>query len=282
MILNPPTATNDNNDNEQSSSSSTTSASSSIASSSSTTRTYLHHIVTQNVDGLHHKTHLPRNKLSILHGCIFTEVCDTCSTEYVRSYEIQSIGLQYTGRQCTQSSCCGGKLKDTLLDWEDPLPQVEWNKAQLVCSKADLILCLGTSLRIEPAGSLCTFTGKNSNFSNDDDDDGDDDDDDYYDNNTSGNSSSQNSSSLSKTKTSECDKVELTLTKGCENKGKDKSSSKKSKKHSTASTRIQRKKLGYVIINLQPTPYDDGATLIIRAKVDDVMQNLMHKLGYTL
>ena len=261
LILNPPT-TNDNNGNDQSTNSS---------------RTYLHHIVTQNVDGLHHKTHLPRNKLSILHGCIFTEICDTCSTEYVRSYEIQSIGLQYTGRQCTQLSCCGGKLKDTLLDWEDPLPRVEWNKAQLVCSKADLILCLGTSLRIEPAGSLCTFTGKNRNFSDDDDDD----DDYYYDNDTSGNSSSQNSSSLSKTKTSECDKVELILTKGFESKGKDKSS-KKSKKQSTASTRIQTKKLGYVIINLQPTPYDDGATLIIRAKVDDVMQNLMHKLGYTL
>ncbi len=32
-------------------------------------RTYIHHIVTQNVDGLHRKTNLPRNKMSVLHGC---------------------------------------------------------------------------------------------------------------------------------------------------------------------------------------------------------------------
>ena len=240
LILNPPTTAN-NNDNGNSNDQSTTTSTNNSTNNSN--RTYLHHIVTQNVDGLHHKTSLPRNKYSILHGCIFTEICDTCSTEYVRSYEIQSIGLQYTGRYCTQSSCVGGvggggKLKDTLLDWEDPLPQVEWNTAQSVCSKADLILCLGTSLRIEPAGSLCTFTKNNSNGCGDDDDD----------------------------------------------EGKEK---RKRKKQSTTSTRrvhhqSTKKKLGYVIINLQPTPYDDGATLIIRAKVDDVMQFLMHKLGYTL
>lgn len=32
-------------------------------------RTYIHHIVTQNFNGLHRKTNLPRNKMSILHGC---------------------------------------------------------------------------------------------------------------------------------------------------------------------------------------------------------------------
>jgi mono-ADP-ribosyltransferase sirtuin 6 len=244
LILNPPTTTNNNdnindNNNDQSSTSSTNN------SINSNNRTYLHHIVTQNVDGLHHKTSLPRNKYSILHGCIFTEICDTCSTEYVRSYEIQSIGLQYTGRYCTQSSCVGvgGKLKDTLLDWEDPLPQVEWNTAQSVCSKADLILCLGTSLRIEPAGSLCTFTTTGNNNSNGFDDDDDE-------------------------------------------EGKEKRSKKRKKQSTTSTKRVHhkstKKKLGYVIINLQPTPYDDGATLIIRAKVDDVMQFLMHKLGYTL
>jgi mono-ADP-ribosyltransferase sirtuin 6 len=251
LILNPPTITTNNNDNNNDQSSTTTSTNNSIKSSN---RTYLHHIVTQNVDGLHHKTSLPRNKYSILHGCIFTEICDTCSTEYVRPYEIQSIGLQYTGRYCTQSSCVGGvggvgvgKLKDTLLDWEDPLPQVEWDTAQSVCSKADLILCLGTSLRIEPAGSLCTFTTTGNNNSNGCDDDDDDDDD----------------------------------------EGKEKRSKKRKKQSTTSTPRVHHqstktKKLGYVIINLQPTPYDDGATLIIRAKVDDVMQFLMHKLGYTL
>ena len=33
------------------------------------TPTLLQYIVTQNIDGLHRKTNIPRNKMSILHGC---------------------------------------------------------------------------------------------------------------------------------------------------------------------------------------------------------------------
>ncbi|EED89760.1 sir2-type regulatory transcription factor silent information regulator protein, partial [Thalassiosira pseudonana CCMP1335] len=172
---------------------------------SSNNNKFLHHIVTQNIDGLHRKTHLPRQHQSILHGCIFTEICDTCHTEHVRSYEIDSIGLKYTGNVCTLggssgSGSCKGKLKDTLLDWEDALPDVDWTRAQEECEKADLIVCLGTSLRIEPAGSLCGGSGGGGGRSS---------------------------------------------------------------------------KLGYAIVNLQQTPYDDGAALVIRAKVDDVMRGLM-------
>jgi mono-ADP-ribosyltransferase sirtuin 6 len=188
------------------------------ASTPQSQRTYLHHIITQNIDGLHRKSCLPRKHQSILHGDIFTEVCDTCHTEHVRPYEISSIGLSYTGRECTlggnPAGSCKGKLKDTLLDWESDLPEVDWAKAQEECHNADLIICLGTSLRIEPAASLCTFARPD----------------------------------LSATTREEKTRNE--------------------------------KKLGYVIVNLQKTPYDDQATLVVRGKVDDVMEGLMQRLGY--
>ena len=194
-------------------------------------RTYFQHIVTQNVDGLHRKTNLPRNKMSILHGCIFTEMCDTCNTEHVRKHEIQSIGLKHTGRKCTLGGdpigSCPGMLKDTLLDWEDALPDIDWWKAQEECAKADLVLCLGTSLRIEPAASLCTFPIKPPE-----------------------------------------EVVEWMKEKETLNVvGKKKRSGKESK-------------IGYAIVNLQQTPYDEGAALVVRGKVDDVMEGIMQKLGY--
>mmetsp|Transcript_27600 Transcript_27600/g.58975 ORF Transcript_27600/g.58975 Transcript_27600/m.58975 type:complete len:315 (-) Transcript_27600:197-1141(-) len=199
-----------------------------------TQRTYLHHIVTQNVDGLHRKTNLPRNKMSVLHGCIFTEICDTCNTEHVRKHEIQSIGLKHTGEKCslggTPVGTCPGKLKDTLLDWEDDLPQIDWDRAQDECSKADLVLCLGTSLRIEPAASLCTYPTT------------------YPTATAAGAGASSSDGGVGGKK---------------KRKGKQKET-----------------KLGYVIVNLQQTPYDDGAALVVRAKVDDVMKGLMEKLGY--
>ena len=51
-------------------------------------------------------------------------------------------------------------LRDTILDWEDALPEDDWERAQDECEKSDLVLALGTSLRIEPAGSLPTLGKK--------------------------------------------------------------------------------------------------------------------------
>ena len=48
---------------------------------------YLHYVVSQNVDSLHLKSGLPRQKLSELHGNIFAEHCDQCNTEYIRDYD---------------------------------------------------------------------------------------------------------------------------------------------------------------------------------------------------
>jgi mono-ADP-ribosyltransferase sirtuin 6 len=149
--------------------------------------------VTQNVDGLHQRSGLSRNHLAVLHGCAFTERCETCQTEMFNDNEVKGISFQKTGNTCPK---CGGDFRDTLLDWEDPLPELDWDRASKECGGADLILCLGTSLRIEPAASLA----------------------------------------------------------------------------------IQANRL--VIVNLQVTPYDDNATMLVRGKVDDIMSNLMIQLGY--
>jgi hypothetical protein len=62
------------------------------------------------------------------------------------------MSFQPTGRTCT---ICQGTLRDTLLDWEDALPESDFERAQDECeTPGTLVLCLGTSLRIEPVGSL--------------------------------------------------------------------------------------------------------------------------------
>eukprot|EP00536_Pseudo-nitzschia_multiseries_P017781 jgi/Psemu1/154796/gw1.1809.15.1 len=107
--------------------------------------------VTQNVDGLHRRSGLSRNHHSTVHGCIFTEKCARCGFEYFGDKELGGLSFQPTGNRC--GKCVdGGDMRDTLLDWEDPVLDMERVQAQ--CEKADLILCLGTSLRIEPVGSL--------------------------------------------------------------------------------------------------------------------------------
>jgi mono-ADP-ribosyltransferase sirtuin 6 len=157
-------------------------------------------VVTQNVDGLHRRSGLSRDHHAVLHGCVFTERCNHCGREYFRDKDVGGMSFHPTGRLC-DIPCVGkenskGILVDTLLDWEDALPEDDLDRATTECETADLVLCLGTSLRIEPAGSLPTLA-------------------------------------------------------------KD-----------------------YVIVNLQVTPKDEEASLIIRAKADIVMTHLLEALGF--
>ena len=129
--------------------------------------------ITQNVDGLHRRAGLSRDYHCSVHGCVFTEKCERCGAEYFRDFDVGGMSFQPTGRHCTlcnnssengtagndhstQSYHSGpAKLCDTLLDWEDPLPESDFDRAQHeVQVPGTLVLCLGTSLRIEPVGSL--------------------------------------------------------------------------------------------------------------------------------
>ncbi|XP_021287889.1 NAD-dependent protein deacetylase SRT1 isoform X1 [Herrania umbratica] len=110
-------------------------------------------VISQNVDGLHLRSGIPREKLAELHGNSFMETCPSCSAEYLRDFEVETIGLKETSRRCSDEKC-GAKLRDTVLDWEDALPPKEMNLAEKHCRMGDVVLCLGTSLQITPACNL--------------------------------------------------------------------------------------------------------------------------------
>ncbi|XP_023572512.1 NAD-dependent protein deacetylase sirtuin-6 isoform X3 [Octodon degus] len=87
----------------------------------------LRFLVSQNVDGLHVRSGFPRDKLAELHGNMFIEECAKCKT---------------------------GELRDTILDWEDSLPERDLALADEASRNADLSITLGTSLQIRPSGNL--------------------------------------------------------------------------------------------------------------------------------
>ncbi|KAE8596482.1 hypothetical protein XENTR_v10016124 [Xenopus tropicalis] len=120
-------------------------------------------LVSQNVDGLHVRSGFPREQLAELHGNMFVEECSKCSKQYVRDQVVGTMGLKPTGRLCDVPKvrglrACRGKLKDTILDWEDSLPDRDLNLADEACRKADLSITLGTSLQIRPSGNLPLLT----------------------------------------------------------------------------------------------------------------------------
>ncbi|KAI3771492.1 hypothetical protein L6452_02657 [Arctium lappa] len=75
----------------------------------------------KNIDGLHLRSGIPREKLSELYGNSFMERCTSCRVEYFRDFEVESVGLKETSRWCSNGDFVL-KLKDTILNWEDALP----------------------------------------------------------------------------------------------------------------------------------------------------------------
>ncbi|KAM9330566.1 NAD-dependent protein deacylase sirtuin-6 [Gastrophryne carolinensis] len=123
-------------------------------------------LISQNVDGLHLRSGFPREQLAELHGNMFVEECSKCSKQYVRDYVVGTMGLKHTGRLCDVPKArglrsCRGKLMDTILDWEDSLPEKDLKLAEESCRKADLAVTLGTSLQIKPSGNLPLLTKRN-------------------------------------------------------------------------------------------------------------------------
>lgn len=118
--------------------------------------------ISQNVDGLHRRSGFSPLKLAELHGNTNLEVCKnpSCGKQYLRDYWVESDGNDHkTGRKCEN---CNGPLYDTIINFKENLPEKDLNDGFYHSKKADLVLVLGSSLRVTPAADMPLETINNN------------------------------------------------------------------------------------------------------------------------
>lgn len=114
-------------------------------------RGLLEAVITQNVDRLHRKAGTRR--LIEVHGSIDTSSCIDCGASW-RLEEVEEL-FDDDVAVCTG---CGGQVKPDVVLFGELLPQDAMAEAQVLATRADLLLCVGSSLEVYPVAGLPELT----------------------------------------------------------------------------------------------------------------------------
>jgi len=109
-------------------------------------------VITQNVDRLH-RVAGSKNVIEV-HGSIETSSCVTCAT----SFELEQMDELFDERGVALCSVCRGAVKPDVVLFGELLPESAMARATELVERADLMLCVGSSLAVYPVAGLPQLT----------------------------------------------------------------------------------------------------------------------------
>ena len=104
-------------------------------------------VVTQNIDGLHQKA--GSQCVHELHGSIRRNYCTVCGKFHSAEFIRDSVGIP----RCS----CGGIVKPDVVLYEEGLEEATIEKSIMAIYNADMLIVMGTSLRVYPAASFVRY-----------------------------------------------------------------------------------------------------------------------------
>jgi NAD-dependent deacetylase len=109
-------------------------------------------VITQNIDRLHRRA--GSEQVIEVHGSIATASCTSCAA----SYPLEQVESLFDADGIAACSCCAGKVKPDVVLFGEMLPVAAMARAEELCSTADLLLCVGSSLEVYPVAGLPELT----------------------------------------------------------------------------------------------------------------------------
>ena len=109
-------------------------------------------VVTQNIDTLHHKAGSER--VIEVHGSIRTASCQACDA----GYELVAIDALFDEDGVAVCAACTSLVKPDVVLFGELLPGGAMAEAEALASRAELLLCVGSSLEVYPVAGLPSVT----------------------------------------------------------------------------------------------------------------------------
>jgi NAD-dependent deacetylase len=114
----------------------------------------LHALITQNIDGLHQKAGTRSGQVIEVHGTMRDVVCMACGSRGPSGPVLDRVRAGEADPACER---CGGILKSATISFGQPLDPAVIDRAMRAAAQADLLLAIGTTLRVYPvAGAVPT------------------------------------------------------------------------------------------------------------------------------
>jgi NAD-dependent deacetylase len=115
-------------------------------------RGMLEAVITQNIDRLHRKA--GSRRIVEVHGTIETSSCVACST----SYPLAEVDSLFDAEGVARCNECGGPVKPDVVLFGELLPERAMEEAYALAQRAELMLCIGSSLEVHPVAGLPATT----------------------------------------------------------------------------------------------------------------------------
>ncbi|HEX5928615.1 MAG TPA: NAD-dependent protein deacylase [Solirubrobacterales bacterium] len=109
-------------------------------------------VITQNIDRLHRAAG-SRNVVEV-HGSIERSSCTRCAS----SYDLDQVEALFDDDGVAFCSACGGPVKPDVVLFGEMLPEEAIARARDLAERAELMICVGSSLAVHPVAALPQLT----------------------------------------------------------------------------------------------------------------------------
>lgn len=117
----------------------------------------IHSIITQNIDGLHQASGVPREKIIELHGNGTYAKCLGCGVRH----ELAAVRNRFEASNRAPQCLCGGIVKTATIAFGQAMPNEEMRRAHAATLQCDLMLAIGSSLVVYPAAGFPVLAKEN-------------------------------------------------------------------------------------------------------------------------